>query len=190
MLWICLPTFDMRWLTLALLLCTQIPAQAADITICYNYGCAVQASITVDFDDLARLDQLFEDIPNAAAERSAIQFSVGLLNRIAGKQTPIRNDKGGNYADDGVEGRMDCIDHSRTTTAYLKLLEARELLRFHRVLEPVRRAPLWVDDHWSALIQETASDEQFTVDAWFFDNGEPAAIFLLRDWLKGAEPNG
>lgn len=190
MLWICLPTFNMRWLSTLILACVSFPAPALEVTICYNYGCAVQTIINIDFDDLTQLDQLFQEIPNAAVERSSIQFAIGFMNRIAGKQTPIHNDRGGNYDDDGVEGRMDCIDHSRTTTAYLKLIEARGLLNFHRVLEPIRRAPLLVNDHWSARIQETASGNEYAVDSWFFDNGEPAAMFPLREWLKGAEPNG
>jgi hypothetical protein len=179
----------MRWLSIVFLVCASFPARAAEVTICYNYGCAAQAKVTVALDDLARLDQLFEGVEDAVVERSSIQFAIGLMNRIAGKQTPIRNDRGGNYDDDGVEGRMDCIDHSHTTTAYLKLIEARGLLSFHQVLEPVHRAPLLVNDHWSARILDIESGEQYAVDSWFFDNGEPAAIFPIRDWLKGAEPH-
>lgn len=180
----------MRLLALALLACASFPAPAIEVTICYNYDCAVKAKITVGPHDLARLDQLFKHADSPIVERNAIQFAVGLLNRVAGKQTPIHNDKGGNYDDDGVEGRMDCIDHSHTTTAYLKLIDARGLLHFHKVLEPIHRAPLLVNSHWSAMIQETENGEQFAVDSWFFDNGEPAAIFPLNEWLKGAEPNG
>ena len=191
MLWIYWPTWlDMRWLSIVFLACMSFPASALEVTICYNYGCAVQAKIEVDLNDLTQLDQLFEEVSNAAVERGSIQLAIGYMNRVVGKQTPIRNDKGRNYDDDGVEGRMDCIDHSHTTTAYLKLIEARGLLGFHRVLEPVHRAPLLVNDHWSARIQETETGEQYAVDSWFFDHGEPAAIFPVRDWLKGAEPHG
>ena len=168
----------------------SFPAPALEVTICYNYGCAVEANIEIDLEDVAQLDQLFAEVANAAVERGSIQLAIGFMNRVAGKQTPIRNDRGGNFADDGVDGRMDCIDHSKTTTAYLKLIEARGLLSYHRVLEPVRRAPLLVNDHWSARIQENESEEQYAVDSWFLDSGEPAAIFPIRDWLKGAEPHG
>jgi hypothetical protein len=178
----------MRCLIFAMLL-MGTAAQAQDVTICYNYGCAVQAQVTFNFEDLAELDALFADVDNAALERGSIQLAVGFMNRVAGKQTPIHNDKGGNYDDNGVDGRMDCIDHSRTTTAYLKFMAARGLLHFHRVLEPIRRAPLLVNDHWSARIEEIASGEQYAVDSWFFDNGEPASIFPLKEWLKGAEPH-
>ena len=178
----------MRCLIFALL--TLIgTAQAQEVTICYNYGCAVQAQVTFDLDDLAELDALFDDVDNAALERGSIQLAVGFMNRVAGKQTPIHNDKGGNYDDNGVDGRMDCIDHSRTTTAYLKFMAARGLLHFHRVLEPIHRAPLLVNDHWSARIEEKATGAQYAVDSWFFDNGEPASIFPLNEWLKGAEPH-
>ncbi len=190
MLWICSPIFNMRSLFILLLVCVNFPTQAVEVSVCYNYGCAVSAKVDFGHDDLAQLDQLFDEIDNAAVERGSIQLAIGLMNRVAGMQTPIHNDKGGNYNDDGVEGRMDCIDHSQTTTAYLKMIEGRGLLHFHRVLEPVRRAPLLVDDHWSARIQDTATEAQYVVDSWFFDNGEPAAIFPLRDWLKGAEPHG
>ncbi len=180
----------MRFLFILILLGAYVPANAAQISICYNYGCAVQAEINLDADDRVLLDQLFNEAETPALERSAVQFAIGLLNRIAGRQTPIHNDKGGNYEDDGVEGRMDCIDHSRTTTAYLEWIEARGLLHFHRVLSPIRRAPLLVNDHWSARILDTQSAEQYAVDSWFFDSGEPAAIFPVREWLSGAEPRG
>ncbi|MEK6664753.1 MAG: hypothetical protein AABY73_12900 [Pseudomonadota bacterium] len=179
----------MRWLSIVILACASFPAPALEVTICYNYGCAVQAKIEVGLHDLAQLDQLFEETPDAVVERSAIQFAIGLLNQVAGRQTPNRNDKGGNYDDDGVEGRMDCIDHSYTTTAYLRLIDRRGLLHFHQVLEPLHRAPLLVNDHWSARILDIETEEQYAVDSWFFNNGEPAAIFPVRDWLKGAEPH-
>ena len=180
----------MRWFSIVCVVCACFPARAMEVTICYNYGCAVQAKVEIDFEDVALLDQLFEEVTNAAVERGSIQLAIGLMNRVAGKQTPIRNDRGGNFADDGVDGRMDCIDHSRTTTAYLKLIEARGLLNYHRVLAPIRRAPLLVNDHWSARIQENESGEQYAIDSWFLDIGEPAALFPIRDWLKGAEPHG
>ena len=180
----------MRWFSIICFVCASFSARAVEVTVCYNYGCAVQAKVEIDQEDVVLLDQLFEEVGSAAVERGSVRLAIGLMYRAAGKQTPIRNDRGGNFADDGVDGRMDCIDHSRTTTAYLKLIEARGLLNFHRVLEPIRRAPLLVNDHWSARIQENESGEQYAIDSWFLDSGEPAALFPIRDWLKGAEPRG
>ena len=178
----------MRWLWLFLL---PLAAMADDeVTICYNYGCGVKATVVFDMVQLERIHDLFADVSSPQSERGSIQLAIGLMERIAGKQTPTHNDKGGNLADDGVDGRMDCIDHAHNTTAYLQLLDRHEWLQFHQVLAPVKRAPYLVDDHWGARIEEKDNHAQYVVDSWFFDNGEPAAIFPLQDWLDGAKPHG
>jgi len=180
----------MRGLTYLLMALFAAPAAAYEVAICYNYGCAVQTIVKIDTDDTLQLSLLFADADSAPEERESIRYAMGYMNRIAGKQTPVFNDKGGNDNEEGVNGRMDCIDHSRSTTAYLRFIEARGWLQFHRVLEPVHRAPLLVNDHWSARIEEINSGEQYAVDTWFLDNGEPATIYPVREWLAGAAPHG
>jgi hypothetical protein len=181
----------MRYLLLVLFSLGACAAAAHQLTICYNYGCSVEASVDIDGNDYTQLNQLFTDIDNAPMERESISLAMGYMGQIAGAQTPIFNDKGGNSEnEEGVDGRMDCIDHSRTTTAYLRFIEAQGWLQFHRVLEPIHRAPLLLNDHWSARIEDTASGEQYAVDTWFLDNGEPAVILPVREWLKGASPHG
>jgi hypothetical protein len=58
------------------------------------------------------------------------------------------------------------------------------------VLEPIERAPWVIDVHWAARIEQKDTGEQYVVDSWFFDNGEPAAIFTRDEWKRGAEPHG
>ena len=66
--------------------------------------------------------------------------------------------------------------------------ERRRWLRFHRVLEPAVRAPLLVNVHWAALIEERETEGKFVVDTWFHPNGAPAEIFELDAWKRGASP--
>lgn len=164
-------------------------AHADEITVCYNYGCARSAEIQLRGAQLSRIHMLFAWIDNAEEEREAISRAIGLFQIAAGQQTPTFRDRGRNLPDEGVDGRMDCIDHARNTSEYLRLMEERGWLQFHRALEPVKRAPWIVNEHWSARIAERESGEEFVVDSWFFDNGHPAAIFTLEEWMKGAEPN-
>ena len=63
----------------------------------------------------------------ASGERLA--ETLGSLYAWGGEQSDIHNDRGGNYADDQVSGRMDCIDHSTSTTRLLHLLVRRGYLR-------------------------------------------------------------
>jgi hypothetical protein len=117
---------------------------------------------------------------------------IGRLYAWAGEQSDIHNDRAGNFDDGHVPGKMDCIDHSTSTTRLLKLLEARGYLRWHRVLAPVERGVgklFFV--HGSAVIEEKTDGDapRFVVDSWFVDNGQPAVILPLGDWKKGAGPD-
>ena len=169
-------------------MCYSLPSSADEVVICYNYGCAVIDTVEIDSNMLGAMHRLLLRAKDAAGEREAISLSIGLFEVAAGQQTPTWADKGGNANDDGVEGRMDCIDESTNTTNYLRLLESKGWLRFHKVLTAVMRAPLWFNDHWAARIVETQTGHEFAVDSWFFDNGRPAFVAPLEEWHKGAAP--
>ncbi len=162
------------------------------VVVCHGYGCLVQEEVVYSE---ARLDEVRRQLlaaGSAAEERERLALAVGQLYAWAGEQTDIRHDKGGNFADGDIPGRMDCIDHATTTTRLLRLLAARGDLRWHRVQEPeVRNFALIFPAHYSAVI-ETLDDEaaeRFVVDSWFVDNGQPAVILPLADWKKGAGPD-
>jgi hypothetical protein len=145
--------------------------------------------VTFDASLLQALTQDLGQSKDAAEERERLSTVIGKLYALAAEQTPVGNDKGGNYADEGVFGRMDCIDHSTNTTAFLHLLEERGALRWHKVLPPARRLRFWLLQHFSALIEELPAGQQYVVDSWFVDNGEPAVILPLDAWEKGEGPD-
>jgi hypothetical protein len=213
----------MRGLALALALAASSALAApAAVEICYDWSCARSASVTFADADLARIGARLAGAADAAGERLAIADAVGELYRLAGDATPIGHDRAGNWADQDVEGRMDCIDHSTTTTRLLRLMAARGWLRFHRVLEPARRTRFLIGQHLSAVVEEIAPASQpvavaaaaqlvaddaqpapvrvhvpstaavparYVVDSWFVDNGKPAVVLPLEDWMKGDGPN-
>ena len=202
------------------------------VSICYNYGCVREEEVRFRAATLTRLVARFADAQTAEEERAVLGEALGRLYRVAAIQTPIAADRGGNLLDDGANGRMDCIDHSTSSTRLLRLLEARGALRFHRVLEPVRRTR-FIFQHFSAAIEELSCAERcagvaphpaptevptmalaqgpcaeagliiedaggadaalpsarYVVDSWFVDNGEPAVVLPLAEWLNGEGPN-
>lgn len=174
---------------LVTLLVAASAAKGEVVNLCFNYECRAQMQLEFEHSELRRAARLFVEVEDAASEREAIRHAVAVLSGVAASRTPIANDKAGNVADEGVDGRMDCIDHSRTTTEYLRLLERRHWMRFHRVLSPAERAPLLLNVHWGARIEETQTGAQFVIDTWFRPNGFPAAVFALKDWRKGAAPS-
>lgn len=142
---------------LAALLCLSwcLNAGAAGVDVCFNYGCASRMAITFKASQLARVHDLLAEVSDAEAERGALARAVGLMLAYAGEQAPIGADRAGNLADEEVDGRMDCIDHSTTTTALLHLVDEQGWLRFHRVSSPERRS-FAIFQHFSAVIEETA----------------------------------
>ena len=186
----------MRWLAAVLALCALTASASERVTICFNYGCQAQAEVIYSSEQLRELRLLLSEAKDVEQERAAIGLAVGRLLGWAGKQSPISADKGGNYSDLGVYGKMDCIDHSMTTTRLLKMLEAQGMLHYHRVLERVLRRPFLVLDHYSAQIEEISAggdeggDRRYVVDSWFFDNGQSAVVMPLGRWMSGESPDG
>ncbi len=192
-----------RWLIFLLLVNAGPVAADETVLVCYGYGCLVQENIHYSESRLQEIGRRM----NAAAiettagprvdaenERKTLSAVIGQLYAWAGEQSDVKNDRGGNYADGSMPGKMDCIDHSTSTTRLLKLLEGRGDLRWHRVVEPeVRHWAYVFPAHYSAVIEEkldgAGEPARFAVDSWFVDNGEPAVILPLDDWKKGAGPD-
>lgn len=162
----------------------------AEVAICFNYGCHDRQKIEVASDDLAPFRARFDHVASAEDEREAIRAAVAGLYTVAGRQSPIWRDRGGNFADDDTKhGRMDCIDHSANTTAFLRLIDRIGWLRHHAVGEPAVRGRVF-NVHWSATMTERATGVIFAVDSWFFDPGELPVIYTLKEWLAGRRPPG
>lgn len=159
------------------------------VPVCYNYGCFSQELVIFPDSRLAWAGGLLGAAGTAQQEREYLSLVVGELYAVAAEQSPIGADRGGNIADEGEYGSMDCIDHSTTTTRFLRLLEGRSWLRFHYVGPIVDRRYLLLSRHYAASIEEKASGAMFAVDSWFVDNGEPAVILPLADWEEGGGPD-
>ena len=184
------------WLA-ALFFSMPLAVFAADetVAICHGYGCLAHDQVKYSQARLDEISLLLNAAVNAEDERKTLALVIGQLYAWAGEQSVIENDRGGNYADDGP-GKMDCIDHSTSTTRLLKMLEARGNLRWHRVLEAnVRNWGFVFLTHYSAVIEEIGEGEdvdgrgRFAVDSWFVDNGQAAVVLPLAEWKKGAGPD-
>lgn len=198
----------LRCLLLTLLLFCGTTRADERISICFNYSCVAEAPARFSESQLAQAKRMLQAARSPVLERKVLAQVVGNLYRIAGRQTPVYADRGGNLADEAVNGAMDCIDHSTTTTRFLKMLAQRGWLRHHRVLEPARRTRGFIFEHYSAMVEElpprwlpkqkrgqrteapgVALPGRFVVDSWFVNNGEAAVILPLDEWLSGGGPD-
>lgn len=197
-----------KFLVILFLLSSGAAFAAESISICYNYSCTDEATARFSEPQLRTLAKKLRSTRSAAEERKVLADIIGQLYYWAGQQTPVYADKGGNTNDDGVNGAMDCIDHSTTTTRFLKMLERRRMLRYHDVDDVVRRRRFLLFEHFSAVIEELphpllakpgddgisdfgdgAKPHRYVVDSWFVNNGKPAVILPLENWIDGAGPS-
>lgn len=140
---------SLLWLTLLL----TMPARSAEVDICFNYGCQSEARVRFSDSLIERQVTYVQMAESAANERRRLAEVVGQLYREAGRQSPIHADRKGDYLDEGVYGKMDCIDHSESTTRLLAMLEARGAMRYHRLIAQQRRSFL-IFQHFSAALEE------------------------------------
>lgn len=145
----------MRLLRAAALALAVSPAAYGEVAVelCFNYGCANRSVVRLEASRFDAIGAGLGGADDAASERVALAAAVGALYRMLGEQAPVGADRAGNYLDAGAHGRMDCIDHSTTTTGLLEALAARGWLRHHRVMAPVRRTR-FVLQHFSAAIEQ------------------------------------
>ncbi len=180
------------WLAILAFLMTGNVLADENVRICHAYGCFVEVEVVYSDTTLREIGQMLSVAVDAENERKILAMVIGNMYAIGGQQSDIHSDRGGNYADAGIPGRMDCIDHSTSTTRLLGLLNARGYLRWHRPLTPdVRYFAFILPVHYSAIIEEKTDGEaaRFVVDSWFVDNGQPAVILPLDEWKKGAGPD-
>ncbi len=160
-------------------------ASGTELKICHGFGCKQQTEVVIT-DAFARSVAALFDPPatTPAAEREQIARAIAYLERQIGQVTGTDRDIGGNYDPDrDYPGQMDCIDESRNTTTYLRLLDDLGLLRWHRPVERRYRSRFLIDGHWTAVVEEKPSGQRYAVDSWFHDNGQPPEIQPLEDWL-------
>ena len=72
------------------------------------------------------------------------------------------------------------------------ILDRNGLLNYHAVRRPEVRG-YWINfewPHWTAVLQQDGDKEEWAVDTWFRDNGEPPVVIPLADWYKFDEERG
>lgn len=173
---------------LALVLVAGAAAAEPRVDVCWDYGCDERARVELPREDWHRIVALFEPAAeDAAGERRRIARAIALFERATGRLLGTDADLGGNRAGSGRPFQMDCIDESRNTDTYLRVLESRGLLAWHDVAERQKRAPWILDQHWTAVVRERAGGARWVVDSWFLDNGRQPYIQELEAWLDKAD---
>lgn len=161
---------------------------AQTLEVCFNYGCQATLAVAYTPAQMLSLHGALDGSVDAADERGRLQYVLARMYRWAGEQSPIHVDRAGDFLDDEVYGRMDCIDHAHTTDRMLRALQSVGALKFHRVIDIQRRTSWVIMQHFSAAIED-AEGHRYAVDTWFRDHAEPAVVMDLNRWKDGGYPD-
>lgn len=80
---------------------------------------------------------------------------------------------------------MDCVDESINTERFLRFLENKKLIHFHKVEKRTSRG-IFIDGrypHWTAVITDN-DNKKWAVDSWYEAGGGMPDIMPLSDWKK------
>jgi hypothetical protein len=153
------------------------------ISICYNYSCKTRRSIAFSEDDIQSIKAVFKQFDRSQSdERFAIARAIALFEKVAASQSPVYNDKAKNYNDNGLSGRMDCIDATVNTTRYLNFINNLGLIDRHQLQPPIYRSPYIMGQHWAAQIKDLSDGQSYAVDSWQSDIGQPPIIQKVNLW--------
>jgi hypothetical protein len=161
---------------------------------CRGYGCAFRDRVSLDKKEWRQVRRYFKGVKSPEAEREAVAKAIGYFERDIGQKTNTADDIAGTFGKVGTH-QLDCIDESTNTTIYLALLQKQNILKYHKVSAPMSRTPLtgmargkfW--PHQTAVIIDMKSGQAYAVDSWYRDNGFPADIVGLDQWLYGWSPD-
>lgn len=161
----------------------------ARFNICFNHGCQSLADVSLTPGQWQEIRKLFSPEPvSPREERVRTAQAVGKLETLVGKLTGIDNDRGGSLAGLWMSNQMDCIDESTNTHTYLVMLKNDGLLKYHVPADSARRILPRIYLHATAVIREITTNQNYAVDSWFLDNGQPPFVVPLSTWRWGWEP--
>jgi hypothetical protein len=162
----------------------------AKYTVCHGNSCRLRTEVSLSSAEWAQVRALFDPPPkDAAAERHQIALATGLLEILTGRQAGTLEDAPGMGVHWNPDGQLDCIDEATNSTAYMRMMAADGLIRFHDIDLPANRFVItaWGPSN-TATIKERTTGKVYAVDSYFRANGEPADILPLDVWTAGWVP--
>lgn len=162
----------------------------AKFSVCYGNSCRLQSEVSLSVAEWDQVRALFEPAPgDALTERRSVARATGLLETFTGQRTDTLGDAPGMGVHWNPDGQLDCIDEATNSTAYLRMMAADGLIRFHDVGLPANRfvVTAWGPSN-TATIRERATGKVYAVESYFRSNGEPAYVLPLDLWTEGWVP--
>jgi len=163
------------------------PDGSVTLRVCFNWSCASRQTMSFTPDDIKLLKNRVATCPGTTFHDRLQRVRIGIwqMEILAQKYQPLlANDLAINHFEEGIQGRMDCIDNSSNTTTYLHILRDIGELPGWTVSSPhVRNGFDITAVHWTAVIIDANSGVPWSVDSWYRPNGHLPMVMPLQAWI-------
>lgn len=167
-----------------------IPRSTHHFAICNLAGCEETTTIALNDADWSRIGNIFQpQAESSHEERKRIASAIALFEQLVAEQAGTGDDQGGQQGVFRGTRQLDCIAETTNTTAYLILLQKRDLLQWHAPCYPQHRGFMhgqW--PHNTAVMEELQTGQRYAVDAYFHANGVQPEIVPVPEWIGGFTP--
>jgi hypothetical protein len=151
---------------------------------CHAHNCKDRSRLSLS--EAQWQDAIWRLVPipdTAAEERARLALAVADFERVVSRETGTGSDLGGSFAGFGQSGQLDCIDEALNMTMFLRLVQGQGLLRYHTPSSPITKGNMFDEwPHYTATMVEDATGQRYTLDSWYFDNGQPALVLRNETW--------
>lgn len=159
--------------------------------LCHGFSCTYKTPVSISQTQWQEALNIFHPpATNAAEEKQKIVHAIAMIERTVNTITKMNPDLGKAENFESDEDQMDCIDETINTSLFLKFLEKENVIKWHKVGEPIHRG-YFIDAMWphnSATIIEKSSNQVFAVDSYWYNNGAPAQIIHMDIWMDSWDP--
>lgn len=160
------------------------------LPICHGFGCSIATNVSLSSAEWASITAIFEPpVQTPAQERARVARAVGQFEVLVGKKAGTSSDRARADLIENDPSQQDCIDEALNTTLFLRLIDTKGLLRFHKPAKPANRGDgltRWF--HNTGVLSEIESGKSYAIDTWFLANGENAFVVPLEEWRDGWQP--
>lgn len=164
------------------------PPSAERLTVCAGEVCAKRRDVSLSDDDRNTLRAFFDGTAgDPVAEREAMKRAIVWFEHRTGvdDKRPPTEELDKRKVKEVFWNYHSCVDDTANTTAFLLTLKKLGLLAQHEVEGQAYRGFI-IDGkvpHFTAVIREKATGEEYAVDTWLYTTGEPVIVKPLSDWL-------
>jgi len=130
------------------------PVVGSSVIIASGYGAKYKRKIVMPISARNHAKRLMPTATTPEEERDLVQKLLGIFEQEYSRALDIDDTPGISWGAGGKKDELDCVDEAWNATVYLLWLQNKNLLQFHKVMEPMWKFSFTRWNHYAAVLEE------------------------------------